>query len=318
MSITTVLQTWRESNSLSQRDMAIMLEVSQQVYSYYEKGRSKPGANFYNRFKEVFGWDLKEAVYLYTNDPFAINRRILAIHKLLVGKGIISEMYELARMAALDVNRFSKMLQEEIDVSPEFEPVIRILEHHYFVNRAHLLFDVTPIFLIKNFDSLHDYQKRTYKKMEDAGLDILIQELGQSSNTSPAWVGVPMYDIPVTAGAVTMIRDEKAPEPAYYLQIPSFKDCTFGARVSGDSMYPEIRNGDYVVCKEVQTLESLIYGDIYLVITKDGIETVKYVHPHDNPDWVNLVPYNKSVPTTPMPKSNIFKVYKVKGVLKGY
>jgi hypothetical protein len=59
-------------------------------------------------------------------------------------------------------------------------------------------------------------------------------------------------------------------------------------------IYPEIRDGDYVVCKEIQTLESLIYGDIYLVITKDGIEPVKYIHPREtNQDWINLVSYNK-------------------------
>lgn len=139
------------------------------------------------------------------------------------------------------------------------------------------------------------------------------------TSRSPEWLGVPMYDIPVTAGAVVQIRDEPHTEPAYYLQIPSFKNCTFGARVSGDSMYPEIRNGDYVVCQELQSLDSLIFGDIYLVITIDGMETVKYVHPHeDERDWIKLVPYNKSVPVTPMPKKNIRSVYKVKGVIKGY
>ena len=80
-------------------------------------------------------------------------------------------------------------------------------------------------------------------------------------------------------------------------------------------MYPEIRNGDYVICKEVS---NFIFGDIYLVVTNDGQETVKYVHPNENPDLVNLVPYNKAIPITPIPKSDIVKMYKVKGVLKGY
>lgn len=140
-------------------------------------------------------------------------------------------------------------------------------------------------------------QKSDYKSIED-------------------WQGLPMFDIPVTAGAVSLIRDEPMTEPAFYLQIPSFRDCTFGARVSGDSMYPEIRNGDYVICKEV---DKFIFGDIYLVVTDDGQETVKYVHPHEEKDdWVKLVPYNKSVPITPIRKDNIIRMYRVKGVFKGY
>ncbi|MBV7529018.1 XRE family transcriptional regulator [Chitinophaga sp. sic0106] len=172
-----------------------------------------------------------------------------------------------------------------------------------------------------------------YKELLFQQLDIIKKELIETPGLVPEledqknsqevepdifWRGVPMYDTDVNAGILSLIRDEKITEPAYYLPIPGFKDCKFGARVSGDSMYPEIRNGDYVICKELQTLDSLIYGDIYLVVTHDGMETVKYVHPHEKEDWINLVPYNKSVPTTPMPKKNIRAVYKVKGVVKGY
>jgi transcriptional regulator with XRE-family HTH domain len=129
------------------------------------------------------------------------------------------------------------------------------------------------------------------------------------------WQGVPIYDTAVSAGMLSLIRDESTPEPAYYLPVPGFKDCKFGARVSGDSMYPEIRNGDFVICKEVT---DFIFGDIYLVITKDGQETVKHVHPNDNPELINLVPSNTAIPITPLPKASIVKVYKVKGVIKSY
>lgn len=130
------------------------------------------------------------------------------------------------------------------------------------------------------------------------------------------WMGVPIYDTEVAAGLRYLVRDESTPEPAYYLPIPSFKDCKFGARVTGDSMYPEIRSGDFVILKEVV---DFIYGDIYLVVTMDGQETVKRVYPHENdPNKINLVPSNKEIPITPILKSNIIKILKVKGVIKGY
>ncbi|WP_123891702.1 hypothetical protein [Chitinophaga costaii] len=31
------------------------------------------------------------------------------------------------------------------------------------------------------------------------------------------WPGVPMYDVPVTASALVVVRDEPAAEPAYFL-----------------------------------------------------------------------------------------------------
>ncbi|QJB39754.1 helix-turn-helix domain-containing protein [Chitinophaga oryzae] len=133
--------------------------------------------------------------------------------------------------------------------------------------------------------------------------------------TKVQWRGVPIYDTEVTGGLLSLIRDEQPSEPIYYLPIPGFRDCKFGARVSGDSMYPEIRNGDFVICKEVSLF---VYGDIYLVVTEDGQETVKHVHPHENPDYVTLVPSNKDVPATPIEKAKIKKFYKVKGVIKGY
>jgi SOS-response transcriptional repressor LexA len=138
----------------------------------------------------------------------------------------------------------------------------------------------------------------------------------KNSQTDTGWEGLPMFEVPVTLGAIEVIRDEPANNAAFYLHIPQFRDCTFGTRASGDSMYPEIRNGDFVICKEI---ESIIYGDIYLVITFDGHETVKYIHPHpDKEDHIILVPRNESIPRTPLPKSAIRKIYKVKGVIKGY
>jgi len=157
------------------------------------------------------------------------------------------------------------------------------------------------------------------KTLQDHTLIVADREKFQALNKGRHLIpGVPVFDIAVSAGVVPQIRDEPGELPAFYLQMPLFRDCVFGARVSGDSMYPEIRNGDYVVCKEILSKDSIIYGDIYLIITHDGVETVKHLHPHEKEDWVMLVPFNKSVPPTPMPRKNIARIFKVKGVIKGY
>lgn len=135
----------------------------------------------------------------------------------------------------------------------------------------------------------------------------------------PDWPGLPIFEAPVTLGLIETIRDEPVMSPDFYLPVPQFRDCTFGTRAAGDSMYPEIRNGDYVICKEVTDVREIIMGDIYLVITNGGMETVKYIHPHpSNNDYLILAARNEAIPKTELPKEAIRKVYKVKGVLKAY
>lgn len=83
-------------------------------------------------------------------------------------------------------------------------------------------------------------------------------------------------NIPITASHI-----EDMPNPSYddmecqYLTIPGFEGCVAFPAV-GDSMYPRISNGDIVVFREWQ--ESYISnGEIYLIITRLGDRTIKYL-----------------------------------------
>lgn len=83
-------------------------------------------------------------------------------------------------------------------------------------------------------------------------------------------------NIPITASHI-----EDMPNPSYddmecqYLAIPGFEGCVAFPAV-GDSMYPRISNGDIVVFREWQ--ESYISnGEIYLIITRLGDRTIKYL-----------------------------------------
>ena len=83
-------------------------------------------------------------------------------------------------------------------------------------------------------------------------------------------------NIPITASHI-----EDMPNPSYedtecqLLTIPGFEGCVAFPAV-GDSMYPRISNGDIVVFREWQ--ESYISnGEIYLIITRLGDRTIKYL-----------------------------------------
>lgn len=156
------------------------------------------------------------------------------------------------------------------------------------------------------------------------------------------WKGLPMYNEPITASFVQTYRDTKVHPVQYYLHDPRFRDCTFGAIITGDSMHSEIRHGDYVACKEIHDWSFISYGDIYYVVAKNGLETCKYVQRmklgikpeaqkrgttrgrYDELDIIYdetkvlLVPYNNSIDPSPLPIDMIERLYKVRGIVRGY
>ncbi len=125
--------------------------------------------------------------------------------------------------------------------------------------------------------------------------------------------------VPITASFVESYRDDARYKPQYYFYDPRFKDCDFGAIITGDSMHGEIRHGDYVLCKEIIDKRFIVYGDIYYVISSNGLETCKYVNVDMNdPNNLLLVPKNLKISPSPIPKDIIQKLYKVRGIVRGY
>lgn len=132
-------------------------------------------------------------------------------------------------------------------------------------------------------------------------------------------LGTPVYDSDIVLKKKDLTYNEyETKQPDFFIQIPQYRDCDYGTRASGDTMYPEIRNGDLLICKQVEDLETIIFGDIYLLQLSGGQETVKYIHPHEDENFFLLKARHESVPDTPMSKKRVVRVYKVRGVFKGY
>lgn len=83
-------------------------------------------------------------------------------------------------------------------------------------------------------------------------------------------------------------------------------------------MHSEIRHGDFVVCKEVTGQSFIVYGEIYYVVAKNGLETCKYLNAGADDDTVLLVPRNEKISPSPIKKQMILKLYKVRGIVRGY
>ncbi len=133
------------------------------------------------------------------------------------------------------------------------------------------------------------------------------------------WKGLPMYNMPITASFVETYRDETVYQPQYYLHDPRFRDCDFGAIITGDSMHSEIRHGDFIACKEIKDKRFIVFGDIYYVVATNGLETCKYLNVDtEHKDSYMLIAKNANISPSPIPKDMILRLYKVRGIIRGY
>ena len=83
-------------------------------------------------------------------------------------------------------------------------------------------------------------------------------------------------------------------------------------------MEPEINSGDIIALKEIEDFSFLPYGEIYAIITSNGMRTVKRIGPASSPDMYALIPTNKSPEygVQEIPKEMIVRVFSVLGCMK--
>lgn len=93
--------------------------------------------------------------------------------------------------------------------------------------------------------------------------------------------GVPYYeDLDVTASVITSFQDYKE-VPTFLINYKHFNDCDAYLPVVGDSMYPKYSSGEIVAIKQIQSIETILWGETYLVITNENansLRTIKDVH----------------------------------------
>lgn len=217
------------------------------------------------------------------------------------------EVKQLRKLIGLDQERFGK----EIGITREMVSYIETGKK-----------PVSELVEIKLDKIKLSLQSRSSKEKEvipfgkHAPLRLTADQYGEAFGD---WKGLPMYNVPVTASFVETYRDERAYQPQYYLHDPRFKDCSFGAIITGDSMHSEIRHGDFVICQEITDKRFIVYGDIYYVVASNGLETCKYINADPkNPNNLLLVARNEKISPSPIPKEMITRLYKVRGILRGY
>lgn len=109
-------------------------------------------------------------------------------------------------------------------------------------------------------------------------------------------VRVPLYSIEAIAGVVAVFDHLTDSDPIAYLEIPNLPKCDGAVYMVGDSMYPLLKSGDIIIYKQLNNIQNLLWGEMYLlsiVYDGDAYITVKYVKQSATPGYVTLVSYNE-------------------------
>lgn len=126
----------------------------------------------------------------------------------------------------------------------------------------------------------------------------------------------PFYDVDFALGFSEMYNDTPN-TPTKYISVPGYEKTDFWCRASGDSMKPLISNGDIIALKVIPDwTEFLPMNEIYAIMTKNDLRTVKVIRRGSDNEHFTLHAINEEYEDQEIKKEAITKVFKVLGSLK--
>ena len=125
---------------------------------------------------------------------------------------------------------------------------------------------------------------------------------------------IPYYNVEATAGKLNVFNDNNE-TPDYLISIPAFSDCDFAVNVAGHSMYPKFNNGDIIICKKINNLNIIPFGETFLVVTNEQ-RLVKYIKPGKSDEYISLESENEKFDPFEILKSDIIQLYLIKGKIE--
>ena len=132
--------------------------------------------------------------------------------------------------------------------------------------------------------------------------------------------GVPYYDVDFIGGFDLVINNQTT-NPDDYIACRKYDNATCWCNITGHSMEPEICHGDIIALRKIEDWASFIpYGEIYAIVTKNDMRTIKRICRSTDNDSFLLVPSNNSPEyvAQDIKKENILYVYEVMGCLKRF
>ena len=129
--------------------------------------------------------------------------------------------------------------------------------------------------------------------------------------------GIPYYNVDFIGGFDIVLNDQTI-LPEYLIDFKKYNDATCWCNVTGHSMEPEITHGDIIALKKIEDKSFLPLGEVYAIVTTNGMRTIKRLGPSNDPRCYTLVPTNKSPEygIQELPKDMIEHIFQVLGCMK--
>lgn len=129
--------------------------------------------------------------------------------------------------------------------------------------------------------------------------------------------GVPYYNVDFIGGFDIVLNDQTI-NPEYLIDFRKYNEATCWCNVTGHSMEPEITHGDIIALKKIEDKSFLPLGEVYAIVTTNGMRTIKRLGPSSDPKCYTLVPTNKSPEygIQELPKDMIEHIFQVLGCMK--
>lgn len=124
---------------------------------------------------------------------------------------------------------------------------------------------------------------------------------------------IKLYPLEASANLNTIFCDDNTETD--YIYIPNAPKCDAAIYVRGDSMTPIINSGDIVAYKNINSLDYLQYGQMYLVhfeLDGDYFLVIKYVRKSDKQGYVRLESQNTFHQPQEIPLSAIRNIALIK------
>ena len=225
------------------------------------------------------------------------------------------------------VGNFQSEIRRRIDDFIEYEALVSPTE---FANKA----GIDPSGLIKMLKGQMKITLATLRKISDAyrvNISWLVTGEGEMfmkndiSNEGPQDTvpeigykdGSPYYDVDFECGFDELMHPG-APNPECLIRMPGYEKATMWCNATGRSMEPEISNGDIIALQWIEDPSFLPFGNVYAIITTNGLRTIKRLGRSEIPGNYNLVPTNPEYDEQDIPADKIYRVYRVMGSMKSF
>ena len=142
-------------------------------------------------------------------------------------------------------------------------------------------------------DDIHEAFENLFERIENE-----YNEREEENNTLPVLitddmvssVKVPFYEVDF-AGGFTSPEMFSEVKPSFIISSPSFAGADFACILTGHSMSRRIKNGSVIGLKKInEWWEYFPTNEIYAIVTKNGLRTVKIVKRSTKNGYIDLIP----------------------------